>query len=186
MSGWSFRKIALSGALIGAGCITMFEYLIMDKTVFSELDDSDAAFIGYITMFGKNYLTIEEYRKRKSIFDKNVQLIANQSLLSQDYILGLNHMSDWSMNEYFLSLGLLPEGQYPKEIIDEDDDDWKKDDLEIDDQIYESFLPKELNDPNKDRPKDNFETPTFLTSMFLWPKKKDGSDVSIDDPDFDK
>jgi hypothetical protein len=38
MSGLSFKKMALGAALIGAGAFTMFEFLIMDKTVFSELD----------------------------------------------------------------------------------------------------------------------------------------------------
>jgi hypothetical protein len=77
MSGLTFKKMALGGALVGAGAFTMFEYLILDKTVFSELDDSDAAFIGYITMFNKNYLTLDEYKKRKALFSKSVKLVTN-------------------------------------------------------------------------------------------------------------
>jgi hypothetical protein len=181
MSGWSFRKIALGGALIGAGAFTMFEYLIMDKTVFSELDDSDAAFIGYITMFSKNYLTLEEYKKRKAIFDMNVKLITNQSLLEQDYIMGLNPMSDWTMEEYFSTLGLIPDGQYPQEIIDDDDTSWK--DLDNEEEYYDSFLPRELNNIGKDRPKDNFDTPVYMSSL-LW--GGGSKNKTIDDPNFDK
>jgi hypothetical protein len=58
-------------------------------------------------------MTLEEYRKRKTIFDMNIKMITKQSLLQQDYILGLNHMSDWTTEEYFTTLGLLPEGEYP-------------------------------------------------------------------------
>ena len=78
MSGISFKKMAMSAALIGGGCFTMFEYLIMDKTIYSQLDDSDAAFIGFITMYGKSYLTLDEYRKRKVLFEQNVNKISQQ------------------------------------------------------------------------------------------------------------
>jgi hypothetical protein len=34
--------------------------------------------------------------------------------------MGLNAMSDWSTEEYFKILGLVPEGKYPVEIIEGD------------------------------------------------------------------
>ena len=52
------KKMLLGGALIVGGSFTMFEYLIMDSTIYAELDDVDSAFIAYITMYGKNYVTL--------------------------------------------------------------------------------------------------------------------------------
>jgi len=62
------KKMLLGGALIVGGSFTMFEYLIMDSTIYAELDDVDSAFIAYITMYGKNYVTLQEYQKRKAYF----------------------------------------------------------------------------------------------------------------------
>jgi len=181
MSGLSFKKMAMSAALIGAGAFTMFEYLILDKTVLSELDDSDAAFIGFITLYGKNYLTLAEYKQRKALFDKNIGIIAKQSLMDQDYILGLNHMSDWTTEEYFSTLGLLPEGQYPQEIIAEDDNSWE----DLDEELEDDFWPKELRDDQKDRPKDKPDRPVLLNSMLFWMGDSTKLDP-IDEADFDQ
>ena len=59
--GWSFKKLMLGGALLSGGSVLMFEYLIMDGTIYAQLDDTDAAFIAFITMYGKNYKTLDEY-----------------------------------------------------------------------------------------------------------------------------
>ena len=84
----------------------MFEYLIMDDTIYQGLDDTDAAFIAYVTMHGKNYKTLDEYQKRKGYFSNSLNLVGNQSLQHQSYIMGLNQMSDWSTDEYYKILGL--------------------------------------------------------------------------------
>jgi hypothetical protein len=75
-----FKKMMLGGALIAGGSFTMFEYLIMDNTIYQQLDDADSAFIAYITMYGKNYVTLEEYKKRKAHFTNSLSVISNQSL----------------------------------------------------------------------------------------------------------
>ena len=147
----------------------MFEYLIMDKTIYSQLDDSDAAFIGFITMYGKSYLTLDEYRKRKALFEQNVKKISKQQLLiQQHYVLGLNHMSDWSMEEYFATLGVLPEGNYPQEIIPEDDDSWKQ----IDTEDEEDYWPTELQGDGNDRPTD-IPGSHINNSLFFWGSNDD-------------
>ena len=133
--GFNLKKVMLGGALLAGGSVLMFEYLILDKTIFSELDDSDAAFIAYVTMHGKNYKTLDEYQKRKGYFENSLNLIGNQSLLHQSYVMGLNHMSDWSTEEYYKVLGLIPEGKLPFGIAegdfdDEDEDEKWKDSFE--------------------------------------------------------
>ena len=59
--GFSLKKIMLGTALLSGGSVLMFEYSIMDDTIYAELDDTDAAFIAYVTMHGKNYRTLDEY-----------------------------------------------------------------------------------------------------------------------------
>lgn len=85
-------------------------------------------------------------------------------------------MSDWTINEYFSTLGLLPEGHYPQEIIDEDDDSWKNTDT----QDEEIFWPDELQDNEMpDRPTDFPGSP--VNSLFFWSRK----DETKDDENFD-
>ena len=98
--GW--KKFLIGGTLVVTGSFTMFEYLILDKTVLRELGSDDATYVGYLSMYGKNYKTIEEYKYRKPLFFENVEEIKqhSQSLINGNkigtYIMGLNHMSDWS------------------------------------------------------------------------------------------
>ena len=69
--GW--KKAFIGGALVVTGSFTMLEYLIIDKTVYRELGSDDATYIGYLTMYGKSYQTIDEYRFRKALFFENVE-----------------------------------------------------------------------------------------------------------------
>lgn len=142
----------------------MFQYLILDDTIFRELDDTDAAFIAYVTMHGKNYKTIEEYTKRKGYFMNSINLVANQSLMHQSYVMGINHMSDWTTEEYYKILGVVPEGKYPIEIIEGDFDDEDEDD-----KWKNAFENQEWSDINS-QANHALENPTALFSRN---KKKD-------------
>ena len=75
--GFSLKKIMLGTALLSGGSVLMFEYLIMDDTIYQGLDDTDAAFIAYVTMHGKNYKTLDEYQKRKGYFSNSLNLVGN-------------------------------------------------------------------------------------------------------------
>jgi hypothetical protein len=48
-----WKKLVIGGTLISAGFVSMFEMLIMDQTVFKELDETDAAFVGYLAIYNK-------------------------------------------------------------------------------------------------------------------------------------
>lgn len=87
----------------------MFEMLIMNGDNFSKLDEKDAAYVAYLTMYEKTYKTIDEYRAGKENFLASLDVIQNQDIGKQSYILGLNHMSDWSDYEYLSALGLFSE-----------------------------------------------------------------------------
>ncbi len=110
-----WKKLVIGGTLISAGFVSMFEMLIMDQTVFKELDETDAAFVGYLAIYNKQYSKIEEYKQRKAIFQQSLEIIQNQNLLEQNYVLGLNPMSDWTDDEYDSMLGLIPSGKMPEQ-----------------------------------------------------------------------
>lgn len=61
--GW--KKVVIGGALLTAGFFTMFEMLIMDETNLKGLDETDAAFVAYLTLYNKQYLSIDDYKFRK-------------------------------------------------------------------------------------------------------------------------
>jgi len=71
------KKLLMGGALIAGGSFAMFEYLIMDSTIYAGLDDVDAAFIAYITMYGKNYVRLEEYQRRRAYFQNSIYRVGN-------------------------------------------------------------------------------------------------------------
>ena len=50
--------------------------LIRDKNILSTLDDSDAQFVAYLTLFNKPYNNMNEYTFRKSQYKKNTIEIA--------------------------------------------------------------------------------------------------------------
>jgi len=47
-----------------------------------------------------------------------MNVINEQSSLSNRYVLGLNHMSDWSEQEYLNMLGVLPQGKKPEVLVE--------------------------------------------------------------------
>ena len=117
--GW--KKVVIGGALISAGFYKMFDMLLMDKAVYESLDESDAAFVAYLTLFNKPYETLQEYQYRKSYFKKTLKVIKDQELHGSSYILSLNHMADWSEEEYFQILGVVPDDvTFPDQVINND------------------------------------------------------------------
>ena len=74
--GW--KKIVIGGALISVGFYKMYDMLILDKDTLGGLDEEDAAFVAYLTLFNKPYHTIEEYNYRKLQFTKTVKIINEQ------------------------------------------------------------------------------------------------------------
>ena len=96
----------------------MFDMLVLDETVLKGLDEKDAAFVAYLTLYNKQYLTLEDYRFRKRWFTQSVDVIGDRRWTTPNYVLGLNHMSDWSDEEYNNMLGLVPDGDFPEQIVE--------------------------------------------------------------------
>jgi cathepsin L len=66
----------------------------------SALTEDEAAFMGYITQFGKSYATKEEYAHRLTQFARNRHLVLEHNANVTDFKLGFNMMSDWTEAEY--------------------------------------------------------------------------------------
>ena len=67
--------------------------------LFKSLTADEKEFSQYVTKFGKNYATREEYDFRFGVFSKNLKIINNHPKDSS-FQLGLNHMTDWTDDEF--------------------------------------------------------------------------------------
>jgi len=71
-----------------------------------QMTAADYEFMKYVTTYGKHYGTKAEYEYRLNIFKDNLEHInSHNSKNGETYELGINHMSDWSEEEYNKLLG---------------------------------------------------------------------------------
>jgi len=71
-----------------------------------KMTGTEYAFMKYVSEFGKSYGTRAEYEHRLSIFTKTIADIESHNAdTNETHKLGLNHMSDWSHDEYKVLLG---------------------------------------------------------------------------------
>jgi len=76
--------------------------------IASASSEIEAAFMGYITQFGKSYNTIEEYNMRLHNFAQKHSVIVKHNAEGHTYKLGYNNMTDWTEEEYKAILTLTP------------------------------------------------------------------------------
>lgn len=83
----------------GAASTALFE---VDQVGRSEFDQ-------HLAEYGKSYGTKEEYEFRLAIFRENLMKIAvHNQKNADDAVWGINHMVDWTPQEYKKLLGLKP------------------------------------------------------------------------------
>lgn len=68
----------------------------------------NAEFEEYIGKYAKNYVTLEEYNFRKSIFDSNMEYVRRENAKGHSYILGATQFADWTLEEFKSILGYKP------------------------------------------------------------------------------
>jgi len=73
------------------------------------MTSADYEFMKYITEFGKHYGTKAEYEYRAELFKETLAHINEHNDSGATHTLGINHMSDWSEEEYRALLGYKPE-----------------------------------------------------------------------------
>jgi len=65
-----------------------------------QLEEDELTFLSYITEFGKNYPTKEEYKMRLAVFKKNLHTISTHDEVTTGISLGLNAFSDYTDHEW--------------------------------------------------------------------------------------
>jgi len=75
----------------------------------SATSEVEAAFLGYITQFGKTYSTMAEFEHRLANFSANHEHIAAHNAMPSNFKLGHNQFSDWTDAEYKAMLTYRPE-----------------------------------------------------------------------------
>jgi len=70
--------------------------------------EMEAAFMAYISDFGKNYSSLHEFNLRFEQFVRNYSHIITHNSEDHQFTLGLNQFSDWTHEEYKSMLGSLP------------------------------------------------------------------------------
>jgi len=74
--------------------------------LFASSDPIEQEYLTYISKHGKSYATKEEYQFRLEQFRTNFAIVEkHNSENADDHVLGLNHMSDWTNDEYKQLLG---------------------------------------------------------------------------------
>jgi len=85
---------------------------------------TDYEFMRYITEYGKQYATKAEFEMRAGIFKKSLEAIESHNQAGHSWNQGLNHLSDYTDEEYKQLLGyrtdLRPE-RMESELLSEED-----------------------------------------------------------------
>lgn len=76
----------------------------------------DYEFMRFVTEYGKTYGTKAEFEFRSALFKEQLAHIEEQNASGNNtHVLGVNHMSDWTEEEYRKLLGYKPEMKVRKE-----------------------------------------------------------------------
>jgi C1A family cysteine protease len=76
-----------------------------------------AKFATYCAEHNKMYMTIAEFEQRAELFNETLTKVAQLNSGNGSYRAGLNHMSDWTTEEYEVMLGLKNMDVTPEEPI---------------------------------------------------------------------
>merc|ERR1719183_1144207 len=112
--------IAVAGSLATLG---VYQMNVETTDLYSKVDDAvETEFQAYTAKHGKSYGTKEEYKFRLGIYARSKKVVEKYNSQNVDgAALGLNHMADWTEDEYKKLLGykeLVPE--VPEQEIHEE------------------------------------------------------------------
>ena len=94
-----------SAALAVVGIVAAVVVLTLNSAPFSRMsltqNSSDSAFMEYLAKFGKSYEDLNEYEKRKAIFEETMKNITEHNAKDNEtWHMGLNQFSDLLPHEF--------------------------------------------------------------------------------------
>jgi len=102
-------------------------------STYTQTPDNDEAFQKFISQYGRNFASEDEYNMRKGIFAESLRKVEEHNAKGLSWTYGINKFSDWTHEEYQRLLGLrnfknansnLPKATLPK-VEFEEDLDWR-------------------------------------------------------------
>lgn len=82
---------------------TIASALLASAALAIEANDID--FIKFVAWFGKSYKNMEEFSHRAELYKNTIHFISEHNAEERTYKLGVNHLSDWTEDEYKKLLG---------------------------------------------------------------------------------
>ena len=79
--------------------MNFIKQMLFTPGLFRPMTQDEREFNSYVSKFGKNYATKEEYDFRFNVYKKNVAVI-RQHPADSSFQLGVNHMTDWTDDEF--------------------------------------------------------------------------------------
>jgi len=79
------------------------------KHAEQELSAADYEFMRYVSEYGKHYATKAEFEFRSALFKEQLAHIEDHNAKGESHTLGINHMADWTEEEFRKLLGYKPE-----------------------------------------------------------------------------
>lgn len=72
-------------------------------------NELDTQFNSFVSKYGRNFASEEEYNFRKNLFADSLRIIAEHNAKGKSWTLGVNEFADWTKEEYKKLLGYKPE-----------------------------------------------------------------------------
>ena len=97
----SKKAIAAIGAAGTIATLALYQSQATTELYGEHEMENVKAFEDYCALHGKSYYTTEEKNFRYRLFVRNLSAITNHNLLNDaSHSLGLNHMTDWTDEEF--------------------------------------------------------------------------------------
>jgi len=98
----------------------------MTDKFFHKHHRHDEMFNQHLEEYNKVYATKEEYNFRREIFRKNMKIIEDHNSRDEGFELGINHMIDWTDDEYKRLLGYQGHKKQPNPNVFEVPEDFEE------------------------------------------------------------
>ena len=99
-------------AVVGiAACVAVYSlnYQAKSATLYTSLSSEELEFLKFVSKFGRNYGTKEEFKMRSQQFARTLAKISEENSKSENtFRVGINKFADWSPEEFRRILSYEP------------------------------------------------------------------------------